>query len=114
MYPKVAAINPRSKILTIVNDANFEKALELLQFGYESFKLFDNTIMHCRQISNESDLLKVTLATFNPFADNFTIFYENFDENNLEITMKNFKSKIAERLRNLNKYPLKVRANDHP
>lgn len=106
LYPKVAEINPRSKILTIVNELDFERSQNILEIGYKNFKLFDNSILNIRKISDDQKI--VTISSFNPFLDTFKIFHQNLCENNTKNMLVDFKSKMASRLKNLHEFPLKV------
>lgn len=109
LYQKIAEINPRSKILTIVNEPDFNRSQKMFEIGYKNFKLFDNAII---AVLNHSNHQVVKISSFNPFFEYLQVFHQDLNENNVTNALADFKSKMTSRVKNLNKFPLKVSSSE--
>lgn len=116
-YEKLSKFNPRSKVILNLIDVDLETMKEILKIGYHKYKLLNvATVLMVPQFAGGSiaSLKSITayLCLYNPFAGNAHertpevrcwSFENNVKEKILE--MENFQ---AQRLKDLNKFPLKI------
>lgn len=110
VYPKVAKYNPISEMVIVLDKINSSTIEELFKLGYHDYKLLNTLIL----VGTRTNFKSFLMCVYDPFYGDVDyreplVYCENADRNNSKIVMKKIKDFVEMRLRNMHKYPLKVR-----
>lgn len=106
----IASHNPRSNVLLHMTDGDIENAQEILKNAFEDLKMLNLGI-----VISENGTTCLTL--FNPFNggdENKEFLVLEFDESNAEENFVTMKSFLSKRIKNLNRYQLRVNIFEFP
>jgi len=107
IIPRIAKHNPRMKLLIFLVNGSYEKAEKVLRDGYNNHKMLNIAILMA--FYNHI----ITFCLYNPYAGDDKVRRPEFKSwnvtrSNYEEVLKPIEDFIENRVRNLQKYPLKV------